>query len=313
MKSWYQILEVPESASTEQIRSAYLKMAREYHPDRVPEHLTKLRADAEGKFKQVQEAWTVLGNPAKRRRYDLAVRRQDVPSSPPPSQPTHAPVAREGILDLLRHRQGGVKWALLVMIATLILVVIGEVAISRESANSPDTTSVEITKPAANKGAGDSYEFNVPPRHIQTWNGEGGKGLEIQLVSATARFDELEVTFRIRAGDHGNLLLYEPPGASGQTRKILGKEVMVDRDFGELYVEDSAGAKYLSTTGFVGGQQTNFNLYNFTRRINFKPHEVIMLSAKFPPVARRASSITFVSPALGKWQPEWRWPGISLK
>jgi len=43
MKSWYEILEVPRSASTAEIRSAYLKMAREYHPDRVPEHLTKLR------------------------------------------------------------------------------------------------------------------------------------------------------------------------------------------------------------------------------------------------------------------------------
>jgi curved DNA-binding protein CbpA len=312
MKSWYAILEVSESASAEQIRSAYLKMAREYHPDRVPEHLTKLRADAEDKFKQVQEAWTVLGNPARRRLYDLAGRRQDVPSAPTPSQPTHASVARKGTLDPLRHRQSVVKWMLLVLIATLVLVVIGEVAISRESANNPDTTTAEITKPAK-KGAGDSYEFNVPPRHIQTWNGEGGKGLEIQLVSATARFDELEVTFRVRTGDHSNLLLYEPPGMSGRTRKILGREVMVDRDFGELYVEDNTEAKYVSTSGFMGGQQTNFNLYNFTRRINFMPHEVIMLSAKFPPVARRASSITFVSPALGKWQPEWRWPAISLK
>ena len=47
MKSWYEILEVHELANAEQIRSAYLKMAREYHPDRVPEHLTKLRFDAE--------------------------------------------------------------------------------------------------------------------------------------------------------------------------------------------------------------------------------------------------------------------------
>jgi len=106
MKSCYEILEVSESASAEQIRSAYLKMACEYHPDRVPEHLTKLRADAEDKFKQVQGAWAVLGDVAKRRLYDFAGRRQDVPNAAPPSQPAHAPVAREGILDLLRHRQG---------------------------------------------------------------------------------------------------------------------------------------------------------------------------------------------------------------
>jgi hypothetical protein len=109
------------------------------------------------------------------------------------------------------------------------------------------------------------------------------------------------------------LLLYEPPGASTQTKRIFGKQVAVDRDLGELYVQDNTGAKYVSTTGFVGGQQTNFNLYNFTRRINLKPHEEVVLSAKFPPLARNASSITFVSPALGRWQPEWRWPGIGLK
>jgi len=78
MKSWYEILEVPRSASTAEIRSAYLKMAREYHPDRVPEHLTKLRADAEDKFKQVQAAWAVLGDPAKRRRYDVSDRVHEV-------------------------------------------------------------------------------------------------------------------------------------------------------------------------------------------------------------------------------------------
>ena len=87
----------------------------------------------------------------------------------------------------------------------------------------------------------------------------------------------------------------------------------MDRDFGELYVDDNTGAKYVSITGFVGGQQTNFNLYNFTRRINFKPHEEVILSAKFPPVGRNVSSITFVSPGLGKWQPEWRWAAIGLK
>ena len=316
MKSWYEILEVHESASPEQIRSAYLKMAREYHPDRIPEHLTKLRADAEDKFKQMQEAWAVLGDPAKRRRYDLAERRQAVPTSPspPPSRPTHAPATREGILDLLRRRQGVAKWALLVLIATLVLVVVGEVVISRESNAGPDITKMEAAKSAADHDLGlKALRERTSPRRIQTWRGEDGNGLEVMLVSAVSRSDELEVTFRVQTGDRSSLLLYEPPGASGQTRKILGREVMVDLDFGELYVEDNTGAKYVSTTGFVGGQQTNFNLYNFTRRINFKPHEEVVLSAKFPPIARHRSSITFVSPALGKWQPEWRWSAIALK
>jgi curved DNA-binding protein CbpA len=308
MKSWYEILEVPESAKPDQIRSAYLRMAREYHPDRVPEHLTKLRADAEEKFKQIQEAWAVLGDPAKRRRYDLAGHRQAVEKPAPRSSPQAS--AKQGIRERLRQRQDLIKWALLVLITTLVLVLVGEVFVSRTSPANPSATSGEPTPAVI---ATKSSNAHISPRRIQTWRAEGGKGLHVELVGIAARSNELEITFRLRAGEHSDLLLYEPPGGSGRTKKILGKDVLVDRDFGELYIEDETGAKYLSTTGFVGGQQTNFNLYNFTRRINFKPHEEAVLSAKFPPPPRGVSSITFVSPALGKWQPEWLWPGIKLR
>jgi len=197
---------------------------------------------------------------------------------------------------------------LFVLIATLVLVVAGELVISRQS-NSPGTTHVEVTKPSEEHTGGDQ----VPPRHIQTWRAEGGNGLEVRLLRVDAKSNELEVTFRFRAAERGDLLLYEPPGGSGRARNILGKEVLVDRDLGELYLEDNNGAKYVSTTGFIGGQQFNFNLYNFTRRINFKPREEVVLLAKFPPMSPEAKSIAFVSPALGKWQPEWHWPAISLK
>src|SRR6266480_1483003 len=92
MKSWYDVLEVHELASAEQIRSAYLKLAREYHPDRVPEHLTKLRFDAEEKFKRVQEAWTVLGDPVKRRQYDFKAQ-IEVPRAEAPPFSSRQPAA----------------------------------------------------------------------------------------------------------------------------------------------------------------------------------------------------------------------------
>src|SRR6266851_1150420 len=87
MKSFYEILEIPQWASAAEIRSAYLKLAREYHPDRVPEHLTKLRTDAEERFKQVHEAWAILGDPFKRRQYDLRILGEPAPSPVPPPQP----------------------------------------------------------------------------------------------------------------------------------------------------------------------------------------------------------------------------------
>ena len=78
-QTYYEVLEVPESASPEEIRSAYRNLAQEYHPDKLhhlPEHLRKLRKDAEEKFKEVDEAWKVLGNAAQRKQYDGALKEQ---------------------------------------------------------------------------------------------------------------------------------------------------------------------------------------------------------------------------------------------
>lgn len=61
----YQILNVKRAASHDEIRAAYRRLAKEYHPDRNPGDKT-----AEEKFKKVSAAFNVLGDPDKRRRYD---------------------------------------------------------------------------------------------------------------------------------------------------------------------------------------------------------------------------------------------------
>lgn len=94
---------------------------------------------------------------------------------------------------------------------------------------------------------------------------------------------------------------------------MMGRTVVVDRGLEEPYLVDSTGTKYYSTSGLIGGDQTNFDLYNFTRRINVRPHSGVTLSAEFPPLNNDLSSVTFVLPALAKWQAEWRWPDITLK
>ncbi len=63
---YYQILQVSEQADEEQIKKAYRKLAKKYHPDLHPND-----AVAEAKFKDVVEAYEVLGDAAKRRDYDL--------------------------------------------------------------------------------------------------------------------------------------------------------------------------------------------------------------------------------------------------
>jgi len=311
MKSFYEVLEIPEWASTAEIRSAYLRLVREYHPDRVPEHLTKLRADAEEKFKKVQEAWGVLGDPVKRRQYDLRTQGAHSPHLGPPPQPIRPPVTEKPVAEPLRRKRDLAKLAGGGALIMLACGLIAGLLITREA----------VTRPISGNGAARSdrqlpmgvRQYNPSPRHIQTWPLGGGSGLDVQLLSVTVEPDGLELSFRLHCGERGDLLLYEPPGARDRTRNIFGKQVAADRDFEEIYIQDDTGAKLYSTTGLIGGQQINFNIYNFTRRINFRPREEVRLAAKFPPITSSASSITFVSPGLGKWQPEWRWPAIDLK
>jgi len=79
-KDYYKTLDVPKTASHDDIRKAFRKLARVYHPD-----VAKDKKTAEAKFKEINEAYEVLSDADKRQRYDtLGADWDKVGQRPPP-------------------------------------------------------------------------------------------------------------------------------------------------------------------------------------------------------------------------------------
>lgn len=101
MSTYYDILRIPESADDKEIKAAYRQAALAYHPDHIPKGVSKrMRDDAAQAWLEIQEAFSVLGNPAKRDEYDTLleemrqseeVEKQFEPLTPPPTPPPPKP------------------------------------------------------------------------------------------------------------------------------------------------------------------------------------------------------------------------------
>ncbi len=65
-RDYYEVLGVPRSASDQELKSAYRKLALQYHPDRNPENTH----ESTERFKEITEAYSVLADPQKRAAYD---------------------------------------------------------------------------------------------------------------------------------------------------------------------------------------------------------------------------------------------------
>ena len=99
-KDYYEILGVSCDADHEMLKKAYRKLAKKYHPDRRPED-----ARAEESFKELQEAYYVLKDPAKRDRYDADVLgRKNAAGNGATGKNSGVPEVVEDIFEFLRSR-----------------------------------------------------------------------------------------------------------------------------------------------------------------------------------------------------------------
>ena len=69
-RDYYEILGLQRGASTDDIKSAYRKLALKWHPDRWIDGSESEKKTAEEKFKEASEAYSVLSDPDKKAKYD---------------------------------------------------------------------------------------------------------------------------------------------------------------------------------------------------------------------------------------------------
>lgn len=68
MNDWYKILGITRNAGDAQVKTAYRKLAKKYHPDAHPGD-----KECETRFREITEAYTILSDPAKRKKYDKEI------------------------------------------------------------------------------------------------------------------------------------------------------------------------------------------------------------------------------------------------
>ena len=103
LKDYYQILNVSQDASAEDIKKAFRRLALQHHPDRNPENTE----EAGEKFKEINEAYEVLGDERRRWQYDRLASLSSYPRGTIPVEDSfNENIRSESVLEMLRRLAG---------------------------------------------------------------------------------------------------------------------------------------------------------------------------------------------------------------
>jgi curved DNA-binding protein len=221
-RDYYETLGVPKTASDEEIRSAFRKLARKHHPD-----VAKDKKAAEEKFKEINEAYEVLGDPEKRKQYDQLGADWNTPGGfqPPPQW---APQSPGGGFYQWGGDGGGVQFGGFggrQATAERGADVEADIMVTLEEALHGSTRTVSLRRAGSNKV--ENYQVKIPrgvhegQRIRLAGQGEpgtrGGKSGDLFLRVRLARHPD----FSVEGSDLVHEVKIEP------WRAVLGSELLV--------------------------------------------------------------------------------------
>ena len=266
-KDYYEILGVPRGAGDAEIKKSFRKLAREYHPD-----VAKDKKRAEEKFKEINEAYEVLSDPAKRKKYDElgANWKSGADFRPPPGwegfsggqafrgrgtggQEFEFHFGGTGFSDFFeqlfgsRMRGGGFRprggFAEEEEFAERGRDIEGDIMVTLEEAMHGSVRSVNVRRPAGRSVKTETYQVRIPPGVTEgqklrvAGRGEagssGGEAGDLYLRVRLAKHPDFEVE------DHN--LIYEAEIAPWEA--VLGAEISVPTLDGRVNIKIPAGTQ----------------------------------------------------------------------
>jgi hypothetical protein len=116
--SFYELLQVPSTATPQQLRQSFRRLSKRYHPDTT----TLPVPVAERAFQRLKRAYSVLSDPQSRRLYDEQRSRRPSPAAPRVAAPTPPPGPGRGAPVSLRRALSGGEWFALLLLALALLL-----------------------------------------------------------------------------------------------------------------------------------------------------------------------------------------------